>query len=87
MLRDLTEDDSVRWVQWFSVLPGILSLVGLLLHHTVFRSKWIVTAEPQGLTGGDQIRIDGLGKKEALRVFDELVAAIGRNESLSEFMH
>lgn len=84
-LRDLTADDSVRWVQWFSAAPGILSLIGLLLHHTVFRSKWTVTAEPQYPDYGSPIRIDGLAKKDALRVFDDLVAAIGRSEPLSEF--
>lgn len=85
VLRDVTQDPAVRWVQWFSVLPGVLSLVGLLLHHTVFGSKWIVTAEPQHPTIAEPIRIKGLRKKEALRVFDDLVGAIGSNDPLSEF--
>lgn len=79
-LRDLTEDPSVQWVQWFSVLPGVLSLLGLVLHHTAFRSKWFVTADPRDPVVGLPVRIDGLTKKQALATFDDLVAAISRNE-------
>lgn len=84
-LRDLTQDDSVRWVQWFSAAPGMLSLLGLLLHHTVYRSEWSVTVEPQGSTIGNPFRVDGLRKKDALQMFDALVVAIGRGESLDRF--
>lgn len=84
-LRDLTADPSVRWVQWFSALPGVLSLVGLILHHTVYKSAWIITVEPLGTTIAESIRIDGLRKKDALSTLDEMVAAIAGGESLTRF--
>jgi hypothetical protein len=67
-LRDLSDD--VRFVQWFTAWPGVISIVGWMLHHTVFRSRWIVSVGP----ANDQlpmpvVQVASLPKREAERVF------------------
>ncbi|MFS3127353.1 hypothetical protein ACLM5J_03005 [Nocardioides sp. Bht2] len=48
VLRDLTDPDSVRWVQWFTAIPGVLGIVGLVLHWTVYRGAWELLIRPVG---------------------------------------
>ncbi|GAA1504010.1 hypothetical protein [Nocardioides humi] len=84
-LRDLTDAESVRWVHWFSALPGLLSLVGLLLHHTAYRRAWRVTVEPAA-SSGSAIQVGGdLDKVRSMRVFAELVDWLESGRHVDDF--
>lgn len=41
-LRDAIDQPEI--LNWLSVWPGVLGLLGLLLHWTVYRRRWVVTA-------------------------------------------
>lgn len=82
-LRDLTNGSSVRWVQWFQIGSGILSVIGWLLHHTVFRSAWVIRVQQH--PGGTPIIIGGLRKKQALATFERVLEAVRNDQSLDSF--
>ncbi|GAB3787234.1 hypothetical protein [Nocardioides ungokensis] len=83
-LRDLT--DRADPINWLTVLPGLLGLLGWLLHLTVFRRQWIVSAEPvdrSSLTGS--LRLDGLNRSEAETAFSSLVEWLDSGQRLEAF--
>ena len=82
--RDLTEH--VRYVQWFTAWPGIISIFGWMLHHTVFRSRWIVSVGP----ADDQLvsspaQVASLPKRQAERVFLRLAEWLDEGHALEDF--
>lgn len=83
-LRDLT--DQARFVQWFTMLPGIISIVGWVLHHTVFRSRWIVSVGP----ADDQLfappaEVASLPKRDAERAFLRLADWLHEGHAIDDF--
>ena len=83
-LRDLT--DRADPVNWLTVLPGLLGLLGWLLHLTVCRRQWIVSAEPvdrSSLTGS--LRLGGLSRSEAETAFSSLVEWLDSGQHLEAF--
>lgn len=81
-LRDLT--DGIDAINWFSAVPGLLGLIGLALHCTVFRLRWFVEVQPL-VPRGERIRRAGLKRREAERMYAELTAWIEDGQPASEF--
>jgi hypothetical protein len=82
--RDLTEQ--VRFVQWFTAWPGIISIIGWLLHHTVYRSRWIVSVAPaDDQLASPVVQVASLPKREAERVFLRLADWLYDGHALADF--
>jgi hypothetical protein len=83
-LRDLTEQ--VRFVQWFTAWPGIISIAGWLLHHTVYRSLWTVSVAPaDDRHPSPAVQVASLPKREAERVFLRLADWLHEGHALADF--
>jgi hypothetical protein len=83
-LRDLTR--GVEIVHWFSMIPGVLSIVGWILHHTAFRSQWLVTVEPAPpVDNAPPVQVASLRKRVAERVFLRLDDWLRDGHALAEF--
>lgn len=76
-LRDLTK--GVEVVHWFSALPGVVSIVGWVLHHTVYRSRWLVDADPV-------LRLEPMPKRAAERAFLDLLDWLQNGRPPAEFV-
>ncbi|KAB2811855.1 hypothetical protein F9L07_08415 [Pimelobacter simplex] len=83
-LRDLTAHGSVRWVQWFSAVPGLLSLVGLVLHHTRYRRGWRVVGQEDG-PHGHRLVLDRPSEQTAAADAARLVAWLADGRRLHDF--
>lgn len=83
-LRDLTEGVGV--VTWVSALPGLLSILGWVLHHTVYRRQWLVTATPDVARDGMRaLRLEPGRKREAEQVYLRLVDWLADGHELDDF--
>jgi hypothetical protein len=86
-LRDLV--DRRAWVTWASLLPGLISIIGWVLHHTAYRSRWLVTVEPADPTAwrspSTHLRLAPMGKRDADRAFLALVDWIDDGRPLQDF--
>jgi len=70
--RDLTK--GIEIVHWFSVLPGLISILGWVLHHTVFRSRWVVSVAPDDpASAAPSVQLEPLRKRKAERLFLRLI--------------
>ncbi|GAA1102935.1 hypothetical protein GCM10009668_21980 [Nocardioides dubius] len=83
-LRDVTDPDGVRWVHWFTAVPGVVSLVGLVLHHTIYRRQWEVLAVPTSPSVPARCLVAG-SQGDAEAWVAELVAWLRSGHSLAEF--
>lgn len=82
--RDLTK--GVDIVNWFSILPGLISIFGWVLHHTVFKSRWIVSVRPDGPANmTPSLQLDPMPKREAERAFLRLLDWIRDGQELQDF--
>lgn len=78
-LRDAVDQPEV--LNWLSAWPGVLGLLGLLLHWTVYRRRWVVTVGLPSATGrSSRTEVVFVGNRdEAERRFEELVADLKRD--------
>lgn len=83
-LRDLT--DHADAVNWFTAWTGLVGLLGWLLHLTVFRRRWWVSAEPiEPSVATAVLRVDGLRKSEAEATFADLVGWVEQGKPFAAF--
>lgn len=83
-LRDVTDPDGVRWVHWFSAVPGLLSLLGFVLHHTVYRRQWEVLAAPVAPDMSGRCLV-AASQAEAEAWLAEIVAWLQAGRALADF--
>jgi hypothetical protein len=82
--RDLTE--RVRFVQWFTAWPGVISIFGWVLHHTAFRSHWTVSVAPaDGRAAESVVQVASLPKRDAERVFLRLADWLSEGHAVETF--
>jgi hypothetical protein len=83
-LRDVTQ--GVDIVNWFSILPGLISIVGWVLHRTAFRSRWIVSAGlDDPADDASSLQLDPMPKREAKRTFLRLLEWTEDGHELQDF--
>jgi len=83
--RDLTK--GVEIVHWFSILPGLISILGWFLHHTVFRSGWIVSVEPDGpASAALSVQLAPARKRKAERTFVRVIDWIQEGHPPEDFL-
>lgn len=65
-------------------VPGLLGLVGLVLHHTVYRRQWLVSAKPQSSSDDDLVQWIAPNRGQAEQGFAELINWLEAGRSLAE---
>jgi hypothetical protein len=80
-LRDAVDQPEI--LNWLTAWPGVLGLLGLLLHWTIYRRQWVVTAGVPSAVGrptGSHVVFVGR-RDEAKRRFEALLAELKQGNS------